>query len=407
MTDQVIVIVGPTAVGKTKLSVELALKLNGEIISGDSMQIYREMDIGTAKVTKEEMQGVPHHLIDIKNFDEDYSVKEFQQNVRDCIQAIQKRQRVPIIVGGTGLYIKAALYDYTFQEETESFGDPYPDMTNEELHLRLNQVDPLSAQKIHPNNRRRVLRALQIFEQSGKSKSEHLSSQQHVCLYNVRFIGLTLPRPLLYERINQRVDAMMKLGLIEEVERLIQLGALSSHQSMKAIGYKEWFDYFNQSTSLEETLEKIKQNSRRYAKRQYTWFRNQMDIHWLNVNIDDFDQTVQAALKYVANGEHYHYIAFNYAFQDLDYFKHSGILDYWFGYTQGEKENPTMYELRTQRFHHQVLIVIYFDETLISAKALKSLYQQGLSEKVCSYVKPEWADDGIQIDKLVRIKELV
>lgn len=407
MTDQVIVIVGPTAVGKTKLSVELALKLNGEIISGDSMQIYRQMDIGTAKVTKEEMQGVPHHLIDIKNFDEDYSVKEFQQNVRDCIQAIQKRHHVPIIVGGTGLYIKAALYDYTFQEETEPFSDPEPNMTNEELHHRLAQVDSLSAKKIHPNNRRRVLRALQIFEHSGKSKSEHLSSQQHVCLYNVRFIGLTLPRSLLYERINQRVDLMVKQGLIEEVTHMIHLGALPEHQSMKAIGYKEWFDYFNQNVSLIETLEKIKQNSRRYAKRQYTWFRNQMDIHWIDVNLEDFDQTVQAALNYVEKGEHYRYIAFNYAFQDLSYFKHPGILDYWFGYCQGEKENPTMFELRTHRYHHQVLVVVYFDETQISLKTLKSLYQQGLDEKVCSFVKPQWHEEGKQIDKLVRIKELV
>ena len=163
MTKPVIVIVGPTAVGKTKLSVELALRLNGEIISGDSMQIYREMDIGTAKVTHEEMKGIPHHLIDIKDFDEEYSVKEFQKNVRDCIEAVSNRNHTPIIVGGTGLYIKAALYDYTFVEEKESTNNTYDELSNKELHQRLQAVDPISAQKIHQNNRRRVVRALQIF----------------------------------------------------------------------------------------------------------------------------------------------------------------------------------------------------------------------------------------------------
>ncbi len=407
MTKPVIVIVGPTAVGKTKLSVELALRLNGEIISGDSMQIYREMDIGTAKVTHEEMKGIPHHLIDIKDFDEEYSVKEFQKNVRDCIEAISNRNHTPIIVGGTGLYIKAALYDYTFVEEKESTNNTYDELSNKELHQRLQAVDPISAQKIHQNNRRRVVRALQIFEQSGKSKSEHLSSQQHICLYDVRFIGLTLDRTVLYDRINQRVDMMKDLGLYEEVQSLIEKGAQPHYQSMRAIGYKEWFDYFNREATLEETLDKIKQNSRRYAKRQYTWFRNQMDIHWLNVNLDDFDQTVEEAMLYVENGSHYQYIAFNYQFQDLDYFKHEGILNYWFGYCYGEKENPTLYELRTKRYHHQVLIVVYFDETKISLEELKQLYKTGSLEEVACYVKPEWNKEGINIDKLVRIKELI
>lgn len=407
MTDQVIVIVGPTAVGKTKLSVELALKLNGEIISGDSMQVYRQLDIGTAKVTKEEMQGVPHHLLDIKHFDEEYSVKEFQENVRICIQEIQARKHIPIIVGGTGLYIKAALYDYTFQEELPNAEDPYHDFTNEELHQHLEKVDPLSAHKIHPNNRRRVIRALQIFEHSGKTKSEHLSTQQHVCLYNVRFIGLTLPRPVLYERINQRVDIMVQQGLIKEVKQLIDLGASKACQSMKAIGYKEWFDYFNHLSDLDQTIDAIKQNSRRYAKRQYTWFKNQMDIHWLDVQLDYFDQTVQEALDYIEQGEHYRYIAFNYAFQDLSYFKHSGILDCWIGYCQGEKENPTLYELKTQRYHHQVLIVVYFNDMIISLEELQTLYQSGLQEEVSVYVKKEWLYEGTQIEKIVRIKEFI
>ena len=223
---KVIAVCGPTAVGKTRMGVSLAEALHGEVISGDSMQIYRTMDIGTAKATPEEMQGIIHHMIDIKNPDETFSVSEFQKEVRHYIDTID----MPIVVGGTGLYIKGALYDYTF-EETESKHDEikakYAHYTNEELHQYLASFDPQSAQDLHPNNRQRVLRA----------------------------IGLTLPRPVLYERINMRVDLMIDQGLEEEVRTIYDSGLSRNAQSMKAIGYKEWFDYFEGLKSKEEIIE--------------------------------------------------------------------------------------------------------------------------------------------------------
>ena len=219
---KVIVIVGPTSVGKTKMGVELAKKINGEVISGDSMQIYKGMDIGTAKVTKEEMDGVIHHLIDIKYPNESYSVKDFQDEVRKCIDDISSRNKMPIIVGGTGLYIKAALYDYEFNEsdiDHDYFKDKYKEYTNEQLHQHLREIDEKSAEELHFNNRQRVLRAIEIYELTGKRKSEMLEEQQHVCLYDACFIGLTIERTLLYERINHRVDIMMENGLESEVKK--------------------------------------------------------------------------------------------------------------------------------------------------------------------------------------------
>lgn len=292
---KVIVVIGPTSVGKTKMGVELAKRLNGEVISGDSMQIYRGMDIGTAKVTLEEMEGIVHHCIDILNPTETYSVKDFQTTVRHCIDDIISRGKVPIIVGGTGLYIKAALYDYEFGETHDTHHDiqnKYKDYDNQSLYQYLLQIDEKSALELHPNNRQRVLRAIQIYEETGNKKSDIISSQQHVCLYDAYFIGLTLPRNLLYERINQRVDVMNENGLKQEVEQLYQNGLNREHQSMKAIGYKEWFDYFEGLISLEEVYENIKKHSRQYAKRQYTWFKNQFNVHWYDVNLKHFDQTV-------------------------------------------------------------------------------------------------------------------
>ena len=301
---KVIVIVGPTSVGKTKMGVELAKKINGEVISGDSMQIYKGMDIGTAKVTKEEMDGVIHHLIDIKYPNESYSVKDFQDEVRKCIDDISSRNKMPIIVGGTGLYIKAALYDYEFNEsdiDHDYFKDKYKEYTNEQLHQHLREIDEKSAEELHFNNRQRVLRAIEIYELTGKRKREMLEEQQHVCLYDACFIGLTIERTLLYERINHRVDIMMENGLESEVKKLYDLGYNSSMQSMKGIGYKEWFDYFDGYVTKEEVSEKIKKNSRNYAKRQYTWFKNQFDMNWFDVNLDDFDQTVLSVLTFVKN----------------------------------------------------------------------------------------------------------
>lgn len=403
MTNKIIVIVGPTAVGKTKLGVELALKLDGEVISGDSMQIYRTMNIGTAKVTNEETKGVKHHLIDIKNIDETYSVMEFQKNVRNCIKDIQSRHKVPIIVGGTGLYIKAALYDYVFNEEKQEQTAKYDHLTNEQLYQELQRIDPKSALEIHPNNRRRVQRAIEIYEESGQKKSDIMASQQHVCLYDCVFIGLTLPRDVLYERINYRVDLMIKEGLLAEVLALVEKGAKSDYQSMKGIGYREWFDYIDQKKSKEEVIEAIKQNSRRYAKRQYTWFKNQMEIKWFNVYLDDFKQTIEDVLNYLDNQEYYRKIAFDYRFEDLEQFNVDGIISITKGYLPNGKKDPTLYDLK--HGSHKVILVIEFDQRKISEYKLKDRYQKLILKDVESYSKNEWKTNGTKIEKWIEIKE--
>lgn len=300
----VLCIVGPTAVGKTKMSIELAKQLNGEIISGDSMQIYRGMDIGTAKATMEERQGIPHHLIDEKNPDEPYSVAAFQQTVRAKMEEIKSRGKLPIIVGGTGLYIKSVLYDYEFAGESESKEideAKYGHLSNEELHAKLAAVDEAGAKDIHPNNRKRVIRALEIYETSGVKKSEMIEKQEHKMIYDACLIGLTDDRNVLYDRINKRVDTMYETGLVEEVKALFDEGIPAESQSIRAIGYKELYDYFKGLISLEESKELIKRNSRRYAKRQYTWFNNQMDVTWFKVDVQHFDKTVQEVLTYVQN----------------------------------------------------------------------------------------------------------
>lgn len=300
----VLCIVGPTAVGKTKMSIELAKQLNGEIISGDSMQIYRGMDIGTAKATMDERQGIPHHLIDKKNPDEPYSVAAFQQTVRAKMEEIKSRGKLPIIVGGTGLYIKSVLYDYEFAGESESKEvdeAKYGHLSNEELHAKLATVDEAGAKDIHPNNRKRVIRALEIYETSGVKKSEMIEKQEHKMIYDACLIGLTDDRNVLYDRINKRVDVMYETGLVEEVKALFDQGIPAESQSIRAIGYKELYDYFKGFISLEESKELIKRNSRRYAKRQYTWFNNQMDVTWFKVDVQHFDKTVQEVLTYVQN----------------------------------------------------------------------------------------------------------
>ena len=300
----VLCIVGPTAVGKTKMSIELAKQLNGEIISGDSMQIYRGMDIGTAKATMDERQGIPHHLIDEKNPDEPYSVAAFQQTVRAKMEEIKSRGKLPIIVGGTGLYIKSVLYDYEFAGESESKEideAKYGHLSNEELHAKLAAVDEAGAKDIHPNNRKRVIRALEIYKTSGVKKSEMIEKQEHKMIYDACLIGLTDDRNVLYDRINKRVDTMYETGLVEEVKALFDEGIPAESQSIRAIGYKELYDYFKGLISLEESKELIKRNSRRYAKRQYTWFNNQMDVTWFKVDVQHFDKTVKEVLTYVQN----------------------------------------------------------------------------------------------------------
>lgn len=302
---KIIVIIGPTGVGKTKLGVELAKHYDGEIISGDSMQIYKGMDVGTAKVTKQEAKGIVHHLIDIKDPKENYSVKEFQDNVRSLIEDITARKKLPILVGGTGLYIKAALYDYDFKESVcdhEFYKQKYQDYSNQELYQHLLLIDKESATSLHPNNRQRVLRAIEVFETTGVKKSETIAKQQHVCLYDALFIGLTLEREVLYQRINERVDRMIQQGLKQEIHCLISNGCDESLQSMKAIGYKEWFPYFRHEISYKEMIETIKKHSRNYAKRQYTWFYNQLNVSWIEVNLDCFNKTIEQAIKKIDKG---------------------------------------------------------------------------------------------------------
>ncbi|WP_075980845.1 tRNA (adenosine(37)-N6)-dimethylallyltransferase MiaA [Bacillus massilinigeriensis] len=291
--EKLLVIIGPTAVGKTKLSIELAKKFNGEIISGDSMQIYKGMDIGTAKIKKEEMEGITHHLIDIKQPEEPFSVAEFQEMVREKISDITIRGKLPMIVGGTGLYIQSVINDYHFSDAPsdiqfrETLEKRAREEGNERLYQELMEVDPNSAEKIHPNNTRRVIRALEIFHCTGKTMKEYQKQQSPDLLYDVALIGLTMEREQLYERINQRVDQMITEGLIDEVKQLYDQG-LRECQSIQAIGYKELYEYFDQRISLENAIDHLKQNSRRYAKRQMTWFRNKMDVKWFKMdNITD------------------------------------------------------------------------------------------------------------------------
>lgn len=287
------VIVGPTGIGKTKLSVALAKHFNTEIISGDSIQVYKELNIGSAKVTKDEMEGVTHHLIDILEPTEDFSVALFQQLVREKITQIQQRNNVPIIAGGTGLYIKSVLYDYNFSNtkrdvELES---KYNDLTNDELHKILQKKDIESASNIHPNNRKRVFQAISRSSSNKVSKNKN----KDIPVYDFKIIGLNLERSILYDLINKRVDAMIKTGLVEEVKVLYDKGITGN--SVTAIGYKELYQYFNNEVTLEEAVNRIKQKSRNLAKKQFTFFNNQFDITWINTDFKNFNNTVQEAIR--------------------------------------------------------------------------------------------------------------
>lgn len=300
----VIVIVGPTAVGKTKLSIEIAKKFNGEVISGDSMQVYQGMDIGTAKVTTNEMQGIPHYMLDILRPNEQFSVADFQLHVQRHINDITAKGKLPIIAGGSGLYIQAALYDYNFskQKRDEQVTKQLEDELNEKgikaLYSHLKEIDPKQAEKIHPNNHRRVIRALEIYKLTGKTMSENQKNQQKESPYQIIFIGLEMDRTILYNQINKRIDMMLDNGLEAEVRNLYNRG-FRDCQSMKAIGYKEFIPFFEGLETLEQSVEILKRNSRRYAKRQYTWFRNKFDIHWFTMHPEDFTNTFEKVFKYL------------------------------------------------------------------------------------------------------------
>ena len=303
---KLLVIIGPTAVGKTKLSIELAKRFNGEIISGDSMQVYKGMDIGTAKIKKQEMEGVPHYLLDIKEPDEPFSAAEFQKRANTCIEDIQNRGKLPIIVGGTGLYIQSVIYDYHFSEAPSDplYREKLEKQVKEEgiepVFEHLRSVDPESAKRIHPNNVRRVIRALEIFHCTGKTMSEQMNQQPTEMKYDTCIIGLTMDRDQLYKRIDQRVDGMVEEGLFDEVQSFYDRG-LRDCQSIQAIGYKEIYDYFEDRASIDEAIDSLKQNSRRYAKRQLTWFRNKMDVIWFNMtDIEGFTKKINEISGFVA-----------------------------------------------------------------------------------------------------------
>lgn len=306
--EKVLVIVGPTGVGKTALSLTLAQQLNGEIISGDSMQVYRQLDIGTAKATPAEQAQAPHHLIDIVDVQERFTAYDFQQQGQSLVQQIRQRNALPMIVGGTGLYLQALLYDMTLgtAEEAEAnfkvrqkWQAYLTDHTPAELWQTLQQIDPQAADKIPPANTRRVIRALEVYETTGVKFSDQKPNELR---YDTYVIGLNCDRPVLYERIDQRVDQMLATGLLDEAKWAYQQQA-DSPQAVRGIGYKEFYPYFDGQYSLARAVELVKQNSRHYAKRQLTWFRNQIPVHWYNLvenqaeDLVRIQQDVQAWLE--------------------------------------------------------------------------------------------------------------
>ena len=286
----IIVITGPTCVGKTKMSIELAKKINGEIINADSTQVYKGMDVATAKVTEEEKENIPHHLFDIKEINEDYSIYDYQKDARNKIEDILNRGKTPILVGGTGLYIKATLYNYEFKDEVIN---DYSNYTNDELYEKLLNVDPNT--EIHKNNRKRVERALSYYENHKEPMSSKKTSEE--LLYDTIFIGLTTNREELYEKINDRVDKMVENGLLEEARNIFNTN-IRSKAVMTPIGYKELFPYFEKEKDLKDCLEEMKKNSRHYAKRQYTFFNHQLPIKWFNVDYDNFNNTINEVYDY-------------------------------------------------------------------------------------------------------------
>ncbi len=284
----IVAIIGPTGVGKTKMSVELAKKIDAEIINADSMQVYRGLDIGTAKVREEEKEQIPHHLFDIAEIQDFYTVFDYQRDCRKTIEEIEKRGKNVILVGGTGLYLKAALYDYQFKENTTYH--EYANFSNQEILEKIEKYQPTD---IHVNNRKRLVRLLNKLE-----NKEPITHEKDHLLYDVIFIGLTTERKNLYKIIDDRVDQMLKNGLLEEVKKY-QKYFSSSKALQTGIGYKEFCDYFNHKKSLEEIVLEIKKNSRHYAKRQYTFFHHQMKVQWFDVDFSNFENTVNQVYQYI------------------------------------------------------------------------------------------------------------
>lgn len=291
--SRVIVITGPTAVGKTKLSIELAKKLNGEIINADAMQVYKGLNIGTAKVTEKEKENIPHHLFDIKEVEEEYSIYNYQKDCRKVIDNILRRNKIPILVGGTGLYIKAALYDYKLSEEKTN--NTYDNLKTEEIYKELLKLD--KDINIDKNNRRRLIRALNYYKENNTSISNNKTNK---LLYDTIFIGLTTDREILYKKINQRVDNMIENGLLEEVKYYYDKN-IKTKPLINGIGYKELYNYFDGLCSKDEAVEKIKQNSRHYAKRQYTFLNHQLNVVWFETDYNNFNNTIEKVSSYIKN----------------------------------------------------------------------------------------------------------
>ena len=293
-----LIVAGPTATGKSDSAVELALRMNGEVISADSMQVYRGMDIGSAKVTVGEMRGVPHHLIDCADPSENWNVVRFQKEARRAVQDIASRGRLPILCGGTGFYIQALLYDidFTQMEENTPLRDRLSALAAEKgpeaVHALLLEKDPASAAAIHPNNLKRVIRAIEFMEESGGSIAAHNSQQrERESAYRSVFFVLTMDRARLYERIDRRVDIMMERGLVEEVARLRAMGIQRDSTSMQGIGYKQVYGYLDGEYDLEEAVRLIKRDTRHFAKRQLTWFKREKDVIW--TDLDRFENRQQ------------------------------------------------------------------------------------------------------------------
>lgn len=296
-TKPLVILTGPTAVGKTALSIKLASEIGGEIISADSMQVYRQMDIGSAKIKPEEMGGIPHHLIDILEPEEEFNVCLFEKLALESMEQIYERGHIPVVVGGTGFYIQALLYqiDFTEEETDTAYRDKLWQLGEEKgnhyLHELLRKVDPESAEEIHENNRKRVIRALEFYENCGKPISTHNKEQrQKTSAYNSCYFVLTDDRKKLYERIESRVDQMLSKGLVDEVRTLKERGCNASMVSMQGLGYKEILEYLDGRCSLLEAVEKIKKETRHFAKRQLTWFRREKDVIWLDKQAFAYDE---------------------------------------------------------------------------------------------------------------------
>ena len=303
--QNLIIISGPTAAGKTDLSIKLAKDINGSIISADSMQVYRGMDIGSAKISKEEMLGVKHYLIDVLDPTDDFNIVLFKQYAENDIKYIKEDGKIPIIVGGTGFYIQALLYNIDFSEEASESNEIREELLkiakekgNDFLHNMLKEVDMTSAEMLHPNDIKRVVRAIEFYRQTGEKISEHNNIQRmNESPYNFKYFVITKNRDDLYKNINKRVDIMIEKGLVEEVKKLKSMGLTKDNVSMKGLGYKEILAYLDGELTLDEAIEIIKRDTRHFAKRQLTWFKRERDVVWINK--DEFNNDDEKILEYI------------------------------------------------------------------------------------------------------------